>query len=135
MGCLSPPPPPPLAWDVDTKQLGMGRVNRCSRWQQVKIYRRISQCKALMYNGRISNFLPLLILRNRVDVTQNLQGLNYEVCSTNIATIFRTQIDHSSFCNMLRYTPAASCYATRVYEIRLYFNSYFYRKHIWEFLM
>ena len=26
-----------------------------------------------MYNGGISNFLPLLLIENRVDVAQNLQ--------------------------------------------------------------
>ena len=36
-------------------------------------------------------------MKNRVDVAQNLQGLSYEVCSTDIGTIFRTQIVYSSF--------------------------------------
>ena len=37
--------------------------------------------------------------KNRADVAQNLQGLSYEVCSANIATIFRTQITYSGFWN------------------------------------
>ena len=37
-----------------------------------------------MYNGGISNFLPLLLIENRVDVAQNLQVLSEEVCSANI---------------------------------------------------
>ena len=71
------------------------------------------------YNGGILNFYPLLFIKNRVDVASNLQGLNYKVRSTNIATIFRTQIINSSFWDMRHYTPAASYYVTRIYEIGL----------------
>ena len=53
-------------------------------------------------------------------MAQNLQGLSYEVCSTStIATIFRNWIIFSNFQDMRRYTPAACCYITRIYEIRL----------------
>ena len=52
-------------------------------------------------------------------MAQNLQGLSYEVCSTNIATIFPTWITYSSFWDMRHYTPAAYCYVTRFHEIRL----------------
>ena len=31
-------------------------------------------------------------MKNRVDVAQNLQDLNYEVCSTNIATTFALRL-------------------------------------------
>ena len=73
-----------------------------------------------MYNGGISNFCALLFMKDRVDVGQNLQGLSYEVSSTNIARIFRDQIIYSSFRDMRHYTPGACCYVTRIYEIRLY---------------
>ena len=57
-----------------------------------------------------------------MDVAQNLQGLSYEVCSINIATIFRTQIIYSGYWDMRHYIPAACCYVTRIYEIRLWKN-------------
>ena len=63
--------------------------------------------------------LTLLFIKNIVDVAQNLQGLSYRVCSTNIATIFRTRISYSSFWEMLQYTPTAFCYVDEDYEIRL----------------
>ena len=84
------------------------------------MYRQISQHKILVYNGRISNFYPLLFIKNRVDVAQNLQDLSYEVCSANIGTNFRTRITCSSFWDMRHCTPAACCYVTRIYEIRVY---------------
>ena len=59
-------------------------------------------------------------MKNSVDVAQNLRGLSYEVCSTNVATIFRIRIIYSSFGDMRHYTPAAFCYATRTYENSLY---------------
>ena len=46
-------------------------------------------------------------------------SLSYEVRSTNIAKICRTQIIYSSFWDMRHYTPAACCYVMRTYEIRL----------------
>ena len=52
-------------------------------------------------------------------MAQKLQGLSYEVCSTNIATAFRTWIIYSNFWDMRHYTPATSCYVRRIYEIRL----------------
>ena len=54
----------------------------------------------------------------RVDVVQNLQGLSYEVCSTNIVKTFRTQIIYMyvSFWDMRHYTPAAGCLVMRTYE-------------------
>ena len=52
-------------------------------------------------------------------MAQNLQGHSYEVCSTNIGTNFRTRITYSSFWDMCHYTPAAYCYVTRIYEIRV----------------
>ena len=51
---------------------------------------------------------------------QNLQGLSYEVCSPTIATIIRTWNIYSNFWDMRHCTPAACCYVTRIYEIRLY---------------
>ena len=53
-------------------------------------------------------------------MTQNLEGLNYEVCSTNIAKISGTQIIYFSFWYMRHYTPAACCHDGKIYEIRLY---------------
>ena len=61
------------------------------------LYGQISQRKTLAYNGRISNFLRMLFIKSRVDLVQNLQGLSYEVCSTNTATIFLTRIICSNF--------------------------------------
>ena len=49
-------------------------------------------------------------------MTQNLKGLSFEVCSTNIAKIYRTRIIYP----FLGYAPAVCCYATRTYEIHLY---------------
>ena len=77
-----------------------------------------------MHNGGISNFYPLLFIHDKVDVAQNLQGLSYEVCSTAIATIFRTQIIYSSFSTMRHYTPATYCYVMKIYEIHLYFINF-----------
>ena len=81
----------------------------------------------LLWNNRshwrimaVSNFSPLLFIRNRVDVAQNLQGLSYEVCSASIATILHTRIIYSNFWDMRHYTPTACCYVTRIYKIRLY---------------
>ena len=54
-----------------------------------------------------------------MDVAQNLQGLSYEARSTNIGTNFRTRITYSSFWDMRHYAPAACCYVTRIYEIRV----------------
>ena len=53
-------------------------------------------------------------------MAQNLQGLSYEVYSTNIAAIFRTRIIYSSFWDMRHFTQAACRYVTRIYEIRLH---------------
>ena len=53
-------------------------------------------------------------------MAQNLQGLSYEECSTDIAKIYGTHILYSSFWDMRYYTPAAGCYATRTYGIHLY---------------
>ena len=53
-------------------------------------------------------------------MAQTVEGLSYEVYSTNIATIFRPRIIYSSFWDMRDYTPAVCCYVTRTYEIRLY---------------
>ena len=63
-------------------------------------HRRISQGKILVYNGGISDFYPLLFIKDRVDVGQNVQGLSYEVCSTNMATVFRARIICYSFWDM-----------------------------------
>ena len=49
-------------------------------------YRWISQRKMLVYNEWMW-----------VNVAQNLHGLSYVVCSTDIATIFRTRINYSAF--------------------------------------
>ena len=48
-----------------------------------------------LYTGGISIFEYLLLIENRVDVAQNLQGLSYEVYSTNITTIYHTWIMYS----------------------------------------
>ena len=53
-----------------------------------------------------------------MDVAQNLQGLSYEVCSTNIGTNFHIRITYSCFWDMCHYIPVACCYVTRIYEIR-----------------
>ena len=52
-------------------------------------------------------------------MAQNLQGLSYEVCSTNIGTNFHTGTTYSSFWDMRHYTPVACCYVTRIHEIRV----------------
>ena len=52
-------------------------------------------------------------------MAQNLQGLSYEVCLTDIATVLHTQIVYPSFWDMYHYTPAACCYVMRIHEIRL----------------
>ena len=57
-------------------------------------------------------------------MAQNLQGISYEVCFTNVATILRTRNIHSSFWNVCHYTPSDCCYATMIYEIRLYQNHF-----------
>ena len=62
----------------------------------------------------------MLFKKNKVHVAQNLPGVSYEVCPDNIAKIFRTPIIYSSFVDVPHYTQAACCYATRIYEIRLY---------------
>ena len=53
-------------------------------------------------------------------MAQNMQGLTYEVCSTDIATTFRTQIIYHGFLDMRLHAKGACCYVTRIYEIRLY---------------
>ena len=67
-----------------------------------------------------SNFQPQLLIKNRADVAQNLQELSYQVCSINIATIFRTRTIYSRFWDMRHYTTAACCYVTRIYEFCIY---------------
>ena len=59
-----------------------------------------------------------------MDAAQNLQGLSYEVCSTPIATIFRTQIIHYSFWDMCYHTPIVCCCVTKIYEIGLYVRGF-----------
>ena len=55
-----------------------------------------------------------------MDVAQNLQGFSYEVCFTNMATIFRNWIICYSFRNMHHYNQ--QLVAMRSYEICLQFD-------------
>ena len=67
-----------------------------------------------MYNGRISNFKPLLFVKSWIDVAQISYGLSYEVCSTTsnlftfgyFALVFRistiSTIIHQQLVAMLR---------------------------------
>ena len=53
-------------------------------------------------------------------MAQNLQGLCYEVDSSDIATTFRTQIIHFSFWYTRHYTLAACYHVTRTCKICLH---------------
>ena len=56
-------------------------------------------------------------------MAQNVQGLNYKVCFTNIATTFPTQISYSIFGICAIYTPAGCCYVTTIFEVlSMYLN-------------